>query len=129
MAAGKDAERVIGYAIAFDEGGRTRCCVFRPDEAFCAALQEALPEAFGVDDRMEREQTTLWARALAEIGTGALPPLWENLGEIDVETVLVCGAEDEKFSAVADAMRARLPRSRVVRVPACGHAPHLEAAG
>ena len=71
---------------------------------------------------------TLWARALAEIGTGALPPLWENLGEIDVETVLVCGAEDAKFSAVADAMRARLPRSRVVRVPACGHAPHLEAA-
>lgn len=71
---------------------------------------------------------TLWARALAELGTGALPPLWENLGEIDVETVLVCGAEDAKFSAVADAMRARLPRSRVVRVPACGHAPHLEAA-
>lgn len=70
---------------------------------------------------------SFWARALTKIGTGSLPPLWENLSEIDVETVLVCGTEDAKFSGIAAAMRLRLPRSRIVRVPGCGHAPHLEA--
>ena len=84
LAAGKNAERVIGYAIAFDEGGRTRCCVIRPDEDFCAALQEALPEAYGYDDRMERERTTLWARALQR----AFPALYPQVKPLIDEQAL-----------------------------------------
>ena len=85
LAAGKDAERIIGYVIAFDEGGRTRCCVFRPDEAFCAALQETLPEAFGVDDRMERERTTLWARALQRAFPALYPQVKPLVDEQELE--------------------------------------------
>lgn len=84
LAAGKDAERVIGYAIAFDEAGRTRCCVIRPDEAFCEALAKALPEAFGRDDRMERERTTLWARALQR----AFPALYPQVKPLIDEQAL-----------------------------------------
>ena len=65
LLAGRQAEVIIGHAIVFEEGGVLRCCVFCPDEAFCDALREALPQACGLDDRAQRgEKTTLWARAL-----------------------------------------------------------------
>ena len=76
LAAGRDAERIIGYAIIYEEGGAARCCVFRPDGDFCAALAAALPEAFGRDDREKRgRKTTLWARALQR----AFPSLYPHV--------------------------------------------------
>ncbi len=69
---------------------------------------------------------TLWARALETLGTGALPPLWDKLGDIRVETLLVCGENDDKFSRIAEAMHAGLPHSRLIKIPGCGHAPQLE---
>ena len=55
-----------GYAIVFDEADtQRRACVFRPDEAMCGALREALGERFGLDDRQTRPKvTTLYAQAL-----------------------------------------------------------------
>lgn len=65
LLAGAQAGAIIGHAIVFEESGVLRCCVFCPDEAFCDALNAALPQAFGLDDRAQRgEKTTLWARAL-----------------------------------------------------------------
>lgn len=69
----------------------------------------------------------LWATHLRLLGTGTLPSLWEVLPTIPApETWLVVGEEDKKFCGIAEKMNARIPRSRVVIVPACGHAPHLE---
>lgn len=71
----------------------------------------------------------VWTDHLRLLGTGTLPSLWENLHEILApEVILVVGEEDAKFRAVAEKMRAKLPRSRVVVVPGCGHSPHLENA-
>lgn len=65
LAAGKGAETIVGHAIIYSEGGAARCCVFRPDAAFGEALQRALPEAWGRDDRAQQPaRATLWARAL-----------------------------------------------------------------
>ena len=65
LAAGKGAQTIIGHAIIYEEGGVSRCCVFRPDAQFSAALEQALPDAWGRDDRAEQPaRTTLWARAL-----------------------------------------------------------------
>lgn len=69
----------------------------------------------------------IWAAHLRLLGTGALPSLWENLHEIaSPKTTLVVGEEDEKFSSIAEKMSEKIPRSRIARVPASGHSPHLE---
>ena len=67
-----------------------------------------------------------WARSLETLGTGTLPSLWHELSEIKVETLLVCGENDTKFSQIAEAMNARLPHSCLVKIPGCGHTPQLE---
>ena len=86
LAAGKDAEAVIGYAIAYVEGGKTRCCVFRPDADFREALAGMLPEAFGVDDRMEHGPvTTLWARALQRAFPALYPQVKPLVNEQELE--------------------------------------------
>ena len=56
-----------------------------------------------------------------------MEPLWERLGELTIPVTLVTGERDEKFHAIAEAMRARLPDARHVVVPGAGHAPQLEA--
>ena len=66
-----------GYAIVFDEADtQRRACVFRPDEAMCGALREALGERFGLDDRQTRPKvTTLYAQALER----AFPELYAHV--------------------------------------------------
>ena len=39
------------------------------------------------------------AAALRGLGTGALPPLWERLGELRMPVTLIVGARDHKFGA------------------------------
>jgi 2-succinyl-6-hydroxy-2,4-cyclohexadiene-1-carboxylate synthase len=77
-------------------------------------------------DRLRNTPAGL-ARALRGLGTGALPSLWERLGEVVVPVTLVVGERDEKFTAIAEQMAARLPDARVEVVPGAGHAVHLEA--
>lgn len=75
-AAGKGAEKVIGYAAVYNEDNRVRCCVFRPNEEMLGALEQALGERFGWDDRMARpQQETLFARALQR----AFPALYPHV--------------------------------------------------
>jgi len=67
------------------------------------------------------------ARALRGLGTGALPSLWDRLGELPMPVTLVVGERDSKFRAVAVEMARRMPEADVVVVPVAGHAVHLEA--
>jgi 2-succinyl-6-hydroxy-2,4-cyclohexadiene-1-carboxylate synthase len=67
------------------------------------------------------------ARALRGLGTGALPSLWDRLGELRMPVVLVVGERDQKFREIAEEMAAGIPESDVVVVPGAGHAAHLEA--
>jgi 2-succinyl-6-hydroxy-2,4-cyclohexadiene-1-carboxylate synthase len=67
------------------------------------------------------------ARALRGLGTGALPPLWERLGELRMPVGLVVGERDRKFVEVAEAMAGAIPRASVTVVADAGHAVHLEA--
>lgn len=63
--AGKNAQRVRGMVIAYQEEGRRCACVFKPDEDFCAALQAALPDVYGADERTQgNTPVTLMAQAL-----------------------------------------------------------------
>jgi 2-succinyl-6-hydroxy-2,4-cyclohexadiene-1-carboxylate synthase len=67
------------------------------------------------------------AAALRGLGTGALPSLWERLGELALPVDLVVGERDAKFQAIADQMAGALAAARVHVVAGAGHAVHLEA--
>jgi 2-succinyl-6-hydroxy-2,4-cyclohexadiene-1-carboxylate synthase len=69
------------------------------------------------------------ARALRGLGTGALPSLWERLGELTVPTTLIVGERDAKFRELAFAMQRGIDEAQVVIASGCGHAAHLEAPG
>jgi 2-succinyl-6-hydroxy-2,4-cyclohexadiene-1-carboxylate synthase len=77
-------------------------------------------------DRLRNTPAGL-ARSLRGLGTGALPPLWERLGELDLPITLITGARDTKFTAIAAEVAALLPDARQIVVPGAGHAVHLEA--
>ena len=83
--------------------------------------------AASVDADRRRNQPAGLARALRGLGTGALPSLWDRLGELDVPVTLVVGERDEKFAAIADEMTGGLSDASVVAVAGAGHAVHLEA--
>ena len=78
------------------------------------------------EDRLRNTPAGL-ARALRGLGTGALPSLWDRLGELTMPVALVVGERDEKFSAIAFQMAGAIERSEVVVVAGAGHAVHLEA--
>jgi 2-succinyl-6-hydroxy-2,4-cyclohexadiene-1-carboxylate synthase len=67
------------------------------------------------------------ARTLRGMGTGTMEPLWDRLGEIHAPVLLVAGEADVKFRAIAEAMRARLPRAEVHIAPGADHAVQVEA--
>ncbi|GBD19035.1 Proline iminopeptidase [bacterium HR27] len=66
------------------------------------------------------------AASLRGFGTGAMPPLWDQLRELDQPTLVIVGALDTKYVAIGRALAERLPRSRFVVVPEAGHTVHLE---
>jgi 2-succinyl-6-hydroxy-2,4-cyclohexadiene-1-carboxylate synthase len=77
-------------------------------------------------DRLRSSPAGL-ASALRGLGTGALPSLWDRLGELQLPVTLIVGERDEKFRAVATRMASAIPDCEVAVVPGAGHAVHLEA--
>lgn len=67
------------------------------------------------------------ALALRALGAGTQAPLWHVLPTLRLPTILVVGAEDARYRAIAEAMASRLPDAVVAVVPEAGHAPHLES--
>jgi 2-succinyl-6-hydroxy-2,4-cyclohexadiene-1-carboxylate synthase len=66
------------------------------------------------------------AAALRGLGTGALPSLWERLGELRMPVTLITGERDAKFTEIAQQMSVLIPACELVVVPGAGHAVHLE---
>ncbi|MCB9535381.1 MAG: 2-succinyl-6-hydroxy-2,4-cyclohexadiene-1-carboxylate synthase [Myxococcales bacterium] len=87
------------------------------------------PPTRAVMAAVRRAQTAAGlAASLRGLGTGSMPPLWDALGAVRCPTLLVAGAEDEKFVGVARRMARRMPAARRWVVPGAGHCAHLEAA-
>jgi 2-succinyl-6-hydroxy-2,4-cyclohexadiene-1-carboxylate synthase len=92
-----------------------------------ATLRRRGPE-FLAEQR--RQRTANNARALAAslraLGPGAQPPLFDELSRVDVPVLLVAGALDRKFVALAHDLASRLPRAEICEIADAGHAAHLE---
>lgn len=66
------------------------------------------------------------AHSLRGAGTGAQQALHERLHALHVPTLLIAGALDDKYCAIARDMAMRLPRARLAIVADAGHCVHLE---
>ena len=77
-----------------------------------------------------RQRVSNSARGLADslrrLGPGAQPPLFDALPRVDVPVLLVAGALDRKFVALAQDLAGRLPRAELCELAGAGHAAHLE---
>ena len=76
-------------------------------------------------DRLQSTPQGL-ASALRNLGTAALPSVWERLPSLQMPTTLLAGERDTKFTALAHEMARCIPRATVTIVPGAGHAVHLE---
>ena len=67
------------------------------------------------------------AAVLRGLGTGAMAPLWNRLGELTMPAVVLVGARDTKFRALGERLCATLPDVRLDIAPDAGHSVQLEA--
>jgi 2-succinyl-6-hydroxy-2,4-cyclohexadiene-1-carboxylate synthase len=90
------------------------------------ADQPAVVRARVREDRLRSTPAGL-AAALRGLGTGALPSLWDRLGELRMPARFLAGERDAKFSAIAREMAGLAPDGTAGVVEGAGHAAHLEA--
>ena len=78
-----------------------------------------------VQEDQLRNRADALAAVLRGVGTGAMPPLWEGLGELEMPVTVLAGDRDAKFLEIARRMVERLPDAELL-VAAGGHRLHLE---
>jgi 2-succinyl-6-hydroxy-2,4-cyclohexadiene-1-carboxylate synthase len=78
----------------------------------------------GLDERKRNTAPGL-ASSLRLAGTGTQAPLWDRIGNLDVPTLLLAGADDLRFAVAAGRMARLMPRAAFSLVPGAGHAVHL----
>jgi 2-succinyl-6-hydroxy-2,4-cyclohexadiene-1-carboxylate synthase len=66
------------------------------------------------------------AEALRALGAGVQPSLWPEWENNHIPTLLVAGALDEKYEAIAREMGEICPAAEVAILPDCGHNVHFE---
>ena len=95
-------------------------------------LFAGLPPWARFDDERRRNTAEGLASSLELAGTGSQADLWPRLPELAdrapaLPVLAVAGAEDAKFSAVAERMATAIGPAATARlVPGAGHAAHLE---
>lgn len=92
------------------------------------ASQKALDPRVLADQRARRLQgdAAALARSLRHAGTGTQHWLGEHLAKITAPVLLIAGARDEKFVAIARDLKSRLAHAHLEIVPGAGHNVHLE---
>jgi len=75
--------------------------------------------------RLQNSATGL-AHSLRGIGTGVQPSLYARLPALHIPVLLIAGALDTKFTAIARRMAQALPQSQLSIVSGAGHTVHLE---
>lgn len=92
------------------------------------ASQATLPAAVRTRERARRLAGSAagYAASLRAMGAGVQESLWPRLGELRARVLLLAGALDVKYGAIARAMAASLPDAQVAMLSGAGHAAHLE---
>ena len=92
------------------------------------ASQKRLPEHIQQSIREERLQQNEQglASSLRGIGTGVMPPMWDQLHTLSMPVTLITGALDTKFVDIAREMTIFIQKVRHLIVNDVGHAIHVE---
>ncbi len=92
------------------------------------ASQAELPAELRARQRTQRlaNRPQGLANSLRGMGTGRQRALWDMLPTLTIPTLLLAGALDAKFSAIAQHMAVALPCADLAIIAAAGHAIHLE---
>jgi 2-succinyl-6-hydroxy-2,4-cyclohexadiene-1-carboxylate synthase len=86
-----------------------------------------LSPATRFEDERRRNTAEGLARSLQLAGTGSQRPLWSALPGIDVPVLVMAGADDERYAAIARRTAAAIgANARAELVPGAGHSAHLE---
>ena len=125
----REQRRVSDEALAASlEGEGVPAFIERWENLPLFASQRTLPsecrEALH-RQRLQNSATGL-AQSLRGIGTGVQPSLYARLPALNIPVLLIAGALDTKFTAIAQRMAQALPQSQLSIVPAAGHTVHLE---
>ena len=122
----REARRRADEALAGPLEGMTIDSFAREwEEHGVLASQPPEVRALARADRLRNDPRAL-AAALRGLGSGAMEPLWDRLGALDVPVTLVAGERDEKFVAIGRAMAERIADAELVVVDGVGHAVGLE---
>ncbi len=92
------------------------------------ASQRVLPEAARLAQRARRlnNRAQGLANSLRGVGTGVQPALHARLPQLHQPVLLLTGALDQKFCAIAYEMAEQLPYAQHQIIPDAGHTVHLE---
>lgn len=92
------------------------------------ASQRSLSVAVQSEIRTQRLQNVACglANSLRGVGTGSQPALHDRLADLASPTLLIAGALDAKYAAIALEMHTAIPHSIVQIVPDAGHTVHVE---
>lgn len=148
LAAPERVERLVLVATtAGIEDAAERAARRRADEALAAEVERGSIEDFVArwsavplfagdppaavarwQEDMRRNEPAGLAAALRGIGTGAMEPLWDRLGELTMPATVVVGERDEKFRALGARLAAELGgQTDEVVVAGAGHGLPREA--
>jgi 2-succinyl-6-hydroxy-2,4-cyclohexadiene-1-carboxylate synthase len=84
------------------------------------------PEAACREERLANTVPGLQS-SLVRAGTGSQEPLWDQLPRLSMPVLVVAGARDAKFAALAERMASAIgERATLALVPDAGHTAHLE---
>lgn len=95
------------------------------------ATQRRLPEATlraARERRLGNEPAAL-AACLRGLGTGSQPSFRDRFDQVRARTLVLAGARDRKFAALARRMAEGIPDATLRLVADAGHTVHLEAPG
>jgi 2-succinyl-6-hydroxy-2,4-cyclohexadiene-1-carboxylate synthase len=69
----------------------------------------------------------LLARLLRSAGQGALDPIWDRLGSLEMPVLALAGENDSTYRAAAERIAELVPQGSSGVIAGAGHAAHLEA--
>ena len=77
-------------------------------------------------ERRREQDAAALAENLVAMGTGAQPPVWDDLPGHHIPTLLIVGEHDAKFRGIADEMAELSAAMTIETIPDCGHNVHFE---
>jgi 2-succinyl-6-hydroxy-2,4-cyclohexadiene-1-carboxylate synthase len=79
-----------------------------------------------LDAARRRNDAAQLAAQLRGMGAGAVESFWDRLDRITTATLVMAGADDQRYVAFAHRLCGLIPRATIALVPGAGHAAHLE---